>query len=123
MKYRIFFSILMLSILMLCACRSGEINTTESGVLTIDTTYLPSGIIGLPYSATLKASGGSEPYTWSIVKGMLPKELSLDPNTGVISAPVTHSYADFEFTVQVTDSKGAIATQSLRILIVNSRDG
>jgi hypothetical protein len=34
--------------------------------LTIDTTSLPNGTVGLAYSATLKANGGTPPYTWTI---------------------------------------------------------
>jgi len=71
--------------------------------LLVTTTSLPAGIAGLAYSATLAASGGTPPFTWSIASGSLPPGLNLDPNSGVISgkptAPSTSS-----FTVQVADS-------------------
>src|SRR5262249_17448865 len=40
--------------------------------LTITTTSLPQAAIGRPYSATLQASGGTQPYTWSLSSGLLP---------------------------------------------------
>ena len=38
------------------------------GVLSITTDVLPEGQVGVAYSATLAASGGDEPYTWSVVE-------------------------------------------------------
>jgi hypothetical protein len=36
-----------------------------SGGPTITTTSLPYGIVGVPYSATLSATNGTPPYTWT----------------------------------------------------------
>ena len=51
---------------------------------------LPSGSIGIAYSATLAVSGGNPAYTWSRVAGSpaLPNGLSLSP-AGVISGTPT----------------------------------
>src|SRR5580704_6660532 len=68
--------------------------------LTITTTQLPNGQLNLPYNASLSATGGSPPYTWS-VGGGLPPGLSLSP-AGVISGTPT-GFGDL-FTVQVTDA-------------------
>src|SRR5689334_4342766 len=53
---------------------------------TITTTQLPAAQVNLPYNATLNATGGTPPYTWSIVAGAgaLPPGLSLSPS-GTIS--------------------------------------
>ena len=46
---------------------------------------LPPATIGLPYSQTLTASGGTPPYVWSVVSGALPDGIALSPNAGVLS--------------------------------------
>ena len=53
--------------------------------LTISTTSLPNGQVGVAYSATLTATGGTTPYAWSITSGVLPTGLSLNASTGLIS--------------------------------------
>jgi hypothetical protein len=42
--------------------------------------------VGIPFTTTVKATGGRAPYTWSLAGGgALPSGLNLDPSTGVIS--------------------------------------
>ena len=40
--------------------------------LSITTEGLPEGTVGTEYNATLTASGGTTPYSWSLVSGSLP---------------------------------------------------
>lgn len=87
--------------------------------LTIDTTSLPDGTVGVPYSAFLSASGGTPPYTWSIVSGSLPPGLTLNPSTGQISGIPTTA-GTFFFTVQVRDSLGRTAQRPLSIRLFPS---
>jgi Putative Ig domain len=86
----------------------------------ITTTSVPGGIVGTSYSATLHASGGTGPFSWSIAAGSLPAGLSLNSSTGVISGPPTASGTS-TFTVQVTDSAPApvSATHQFSIIVVN----
>jgi hypothetical protein len=58
--------------------------TGGGGTLTVLTTSLPPALIGVPYSQTLVATGGTPPYTWSLPSGRLPGGFVLSPN-GVIS--------------------------------------
>lgn len=58
-----------------------------------------------PYTGTIAASGGVPPYRYSIVSGELPKGLTLNATTGVISGTVGSSYGDFRLTFQVTDAE------------------
>jgi hypothetical protein len=65
--------------------------------------------VAIPYSETLQASGGVQPYTWSQTAGTLPPGLSLDGNTGVISGTPTTA-GSYGFTIQVQDAAGATAS-------------
>ena len=71
--------------------------------MTLATTALPAGKAGTAYTATLSATGGTPPYTWSLTGGRLPLGLHLNHKTGVISGtpllPGTR-----KFTITVTDS-------------------
>lgn len=82
---------------------------------------LPYGALGVPYSATLSASGGTAPYTWSIASGSsLPAGLTIDPTSGTISGTPTATQAPTQFTVQVTDSESPIskATAQFTLTII-----
>jgi Putative Ig domain/IPT/TIG domain len=76
---------------------------------SITTTSLPAATVGVAYTATLKASGGKKPYTWSITVGTLPAGLTLNPSTGVISGTPTGTGTS-TFTVRVTDSENPTAS-------------
>jgi len=46
---------------------------------------IPPVNIGQSYSLQLTVNGGTSPFAWSVTQGQLPKGLSLDPKTGLIS--------------------------------------
>jgi len=48
-----------------------------SGTLAIDSTALPGATLQTPYSASLRAAGGSGARAWSVIAGTLPSGLSL----------------------------------------------
>ena len=83
--------------------------------LTISAFSLPLGHIGVPYSATLSATGGTPPYNnWSISSGNpgSPPGLTLNPSTGTLSGiplgdPVYINGGTFSFQVSVQDAAGA----------------
>lgn len=81
----------------------------------ITTTSLPAGTVGQPYSATLAATGGTTPYTWSLPSGQLPNGLSLSAQGTISGTPTQAGTASF--TVQVTDANGLSQTASLSISI------
>lgn len=83
---------------------------------TITTTSLPAGTVKKPYSATVKATGGTLPYTWKIASGALPPGLTLDTSTGTISGTPTKQ-ATYSFTISVSDGATQTATQALSIKI------
>ncbi len=79
--------------------------------LAISTSSLTSGQVNSSYAATLTASGGTAPYSWSINSGSLPTGLSLTASTGQISGTPTQVGAS-SFTVQVKDSSSPVQTTS-----------
>lgn len=84
------------------------------GALTITTTSLPAGTVGSSYSATLSASGGTTPYTWSITTGSLHAGLALTQPTGQISGTPTVA-GNNSITFMVTDS-GTPAQTDTKVL-------
>jgi len=79
---------------------------------------LPGGVVGAAYSQTLTATGGTAPYTWSIVSGagQLPAGLTLNASTGALTGAPTAS-GTFNFTVQVTDNASQKATLAATLTI------
>jgi hypothetical protein len=71
--------------------------------LAITTTTLTNATPNANYSATLQATGGEGPFTWTLASGALPTGLALS-GSGVISGDPTVS-GTADFTVQVTDSE------------------
>lgn len=95
-----------------------NISVTESTTpLSITTTSLPSGTVGVSYPATnLSATGGKTPYTWSW-SGNTPPGLSLSTG-GIISGTPTTA-GTYNFTIQVKDSSSPqqSATANLSITV------
>lgn len=76
--------------------------------LTIATTALPSGALNSAYSATLDATGGTAPYTWSLASGALPAGLTLSPAGQISGTPTSSGISTF--TVQASDSSSQSQT-------------
>jgi hypothetical protein len=93
--------------------------TTALAVLTIVTQQrrFLDGIQGAPWGPVfLKATGGTQPYTWSVISGTLPPGISLSTADGRLEGkPSAVGY--YDFTVKVNDNFGQIATSVYRIRI------
>ncbi len=76
---------------------------------------LPVGEQGTAYQASLRAVGGSEPYTWSKQGGELPPGLALSEQ-GVISG-TPGGWGTFTFKAQVRDAAGATAEEEIDLEI------
>lgn len=88
--------------------------------VVITTTSLPNGVVNTAgYSATLTATGGAPPITWSITAGSLPTGLVLNAATGAITGTPTTAGTS-NFTVQAADSStpALTATKALSITIM-----
>ena len=67
------------------------------------------GEVGIAYApVALSATGGVQPYTWSVVTGALPAGLSIGSDGTVSGTPT--SAGTFTFTIQAADSGDSTAT-------------
>ncbi|MFK0278195.1 putative Ig domain-containing protein [Ensifer sp. NPDC090286] len=67
---------------------------------------LPGGETGVAYSQTISASGGSAPYTYALVGGLLPAGVTFDAATATLSGTPTAAGSS-SFTITATDVYGA----------------
>ncbi len=91
----------------------------RTDAVTITTTALLGGQVGVPYSQFVSATNGQLPFFWSISVGPLPAGLTIDSNTGEIGGLPTTA-GTFPFTVQVTDDLNDTATAALSIVIASA---
>ena len=91
--------------------------TTPPQALAISTASLPGGETGTAYSATLTATGGTTPYTWSVASGALPAGLTLNPSTGTIGGTPTTSANALPLTFQVTDSSNPQQSKAVSLTL------
>jgi len=82
--------------------------------VTVTASSLPNGNIGTPYLATLSASGGNAPYTWSI-SGGLPSGLSLNASAGTIGGTPTAASNAAALTITATDSSSPVRSASATV--------
>ena len=93
------------------------VSVTTSLIIT-GPSSLPAGFVGVPYSATFAASGGSGTgYMWSITSGG-PAGLSLS-TAGVLSGTPTTA-GTYSITVQVADSAGNMYLANFSLTIAPS---
>lgn len=106
------------------ASGSGMINLVVRGAsaLGIDTTAdrVPPGVVGTFYEFRFEASGGTEPYAWSL-SGSLPSGLAFHEDTGIIEGTPT-AEADAMVTVSVIDDESAQASLPVRIVIAGESE-
>ena len=112
------------------ALAAGGTVTTAADTITLPTTCapvscptisllpppLPIGTVGVPYSVTITASGGTGPYTFSMTAGTLPTGLSPITSGGLISGTPT-TPGTFTFTIRATDANGCTGLQAYTIVI------
>jgi len=115
------------SVLLIVALGLGLLGCPSSGggggggggntlAFAISTTSADFGVIGNAYSSTLAVTGGTAPFTWVLIGGILPTGLSLDASTGVVSGnPTTAGNSTLDFIV--TDSTGQTTTGAVLFAI------
>ncbi|HUZ87811.1 MAG TPA: putative Ig domain-containing protein [Candidatus Baltobacterales bacterium] len=79
---------------------------TLTSQLQASTPPFHAGEVGVAYTpVTLAATGGVQPYTWTITTGALPDGLTLGSDGSVSGTPTRAG--GFSFTIQLADSGGS----------------
>ena len=81
--------------------------------LVITTASVPNGTVGAAYSATLAATGGATPYTWTAIG--LPAGLTLSAAGAISGTPTAPAAATLAVTLK--DASGATASKSYSLSI------
>jgi hypothetical protein len=105
----------------LTSCGGGSGGTAAS-TPSISTMTLPDGTVGTSYDQTIVAMGGTGPFSWTVPMGSLPQNLNLGNSTSdsvTISGTPGMKQTAVKFTIEITDSKGRIASQPFTINISN----
>jgi Lamin Tail Domain/Carboxypeptidase regulatory-like domain/Putative Ig domain/Domain of unknown function (DUF4214) len=89
------------------------------GSLTITNgSPLPNGTVGVSYSTTFAASGGSgSGYSFSLLSGTLPPGLTLN-GALLTGTPSTTAGSPFSFTVQVIDSASNTSNKAFQLTVL-----
>lgn len=91
-----------------------SLTIAAASTLAITTTGVPGGTLGTAFLASLFASGGALPYTWTNLSAM-PAGLSLAADGTISGTPTAAATTSVQF--KVTDNLGATATATLSITI------
>ncbi len=96
-----------------------DLRNAVCGSFTITTDSLPQGVMYQNYSATIGATNGVTPITFSIQSGSLPPGLTMDSSGNISGIPTKDG--TFNFTVKATDSINNTATKTLSITIQSNK--
>jgi hypothetical protein len=98
---------------------TAQSSSSSGGPLQITTAVLPDGLASNSYNQQLNASGGQQPYAWSLTPGSLPLPAGLSLSTnGVLSGtPAAAAIGTNYFSVRVTDNQGNTVDQLLSLTI------
>ena len=89
--------------------------TITAPPLVFKTTSLKVATEGVPYHLQLGASGGVQPYTWSVSSGSPPTGITLTKH-GALGGTPTES-GQFTFTVQVQDAQATVADRQFTLAV------
>jgi hypothetical protein len=92
--------------------------TTSCPAIAVSPTALPNAVAGSAYNNSLAASGGSAPYSFTVVSGSLPSGLTLS-NTGVLAGTPANG-GSYAFTVKATDASGCSGATNVTLNVIAS---
>jgi len=79
------------------------------------TTVLPNATGGTAYSHQLTVTGGTAPYTWSVIEGTLPAPMTLGATTGLLSGTPVSTPVETSLKIKVTDALGLFETRDYKL--------
>ena len=95
-----------------CSSSGGGSGGSSTSTFAVSTTAANFGVVGNAYTSTLAATGGTAPFTWTAVGGVLPNGLSLNGATGVVTGTPTAA-GNPTVVFVVTDNTDKTATGSV----------
>ena len=78
--------------------------------ISLTASPLPTATKGLAYSQSVVATGGSSPYVYSVISGVMSDGLSMNAAGNISGTPTT--VGSFNFAVKVVDNSGFNAQQT-----------
>ena len=99
------------------ATTSVTINPAGGQSLQITTGGLPQGQQGETYSADFSATGGTQPYSWTVT-GTLPGGITLSPSGDLTGTPT--ATGTFNFSATVTDAANHTASGNFSVVVTTS---
>lgn len=112
---------ILVSAVLLGSCGGGSTAGTPPPspppALSVTTSALTNAQIDVPYAASLAATGGTAPYTWSLMSGTLPPGLSFDAPTGAIAGTPIGGPNGATLVFQVSDSASPKATSQATLTL------
>lgn len=97
------------------ALAAATISPNQIQPLQITTTGLQPGQQGSRYSDTFSASGGTQPYSWSVSAGTLPAGLTFNTHGDLTGTPT--KLGTFAFSATVTDAKKLTSTADFTVTV------
>jgi len=120
MRHRNLIGTILYAVTLSCIYVLGLIGCGRPGgpdALKILTSSLPEGTVNQPYSTSVRGSGGTTPYTWSVMPP-LPPNLGFDTITGAITGtPVTVGTSSHTFTLRDASTDLPPVQRSLALTI------
>jgi len=95
--------------------RAVRLIVSSTPIIMLSPSTLPVGTRFAPYSQFITASGGTSPYTNTVVAGSLPSGLTLSPEGLLSGTPDT--MGTYNFTVQAMDALGYTGTRDYSVTI------
>jgi hypothetical protein len=91
--------------------------SAECPAISLLPVSLPNGTMGLTYSQTITATGGTTPHTFAVTSGALPNGVTLAVGGALSGTPVVSGIINF--TVTATDALDCTGSRAYTLNIIN----
>jgi hypothetical protein len=91
--------------------------TPPCPTITLTPTSLANGTVGIAYSQTVTATGGTAPYSYTVSAGTLPAGLSLSTAGLLSGTPTASNGAGVSVTIRAQDAYGCFSTRVYNVRV------